>query len=109
MTKKLHWRVQPKPTGHYGSFERRGWPDAFTDKTEAHIIAALHCKDDYFPIHVRECRHGPISIRVALRDSAGGPGWSWRTLKEKFTTLVAAKDAAQKFFDDHPERFHTGA
>ena len=104
MSKKLKWRVSPAPTGRYRSFERRGWPSA--DLGERSMVT-LYCEDEYVPADIRSGNHGPIKVHVANRHT-DRPQFTWRTLKQRATTLAEAKELAQDFFDRNPKFFGLG-
>lgn len=111
MAEKLIWRVSEASTGPYRSFIRRSWPSA--TGADGSVRFHLTCDDEYVPRNVREGNHGPITIRVAmknppeLRDQKGG--FSWRTLKARASTLKEAKTICQQFVDSHPDWPFPGA
>jgi hypothetical protein len=102
-TPKIIWRVQPKETGRYRSFYRRGWPIARDEQDRP--IAQLSCDDGYIPKLVKTGNHKPITVWVAdWREKNAVIGtWHWRTLAAKATTLEEAKNCVAEFYRLHPE------
>ena len=104
---KLKWRVSPSPTGRYRSFENRAWPMAYVNGTADDIgdaVAYITCADEYRPSNVKTGKHAELTVNIADR-LQGSQGWHWRRLKKKFSTLDEAKQAAQAFFDKHPQYY----
>lgn len=99
---KLKWRVAEAPTGPYRAFQRRGWPTATlgNDRTAFHIL----CADAYVPAFVREGKHGPLTIGVAVYNEKP-VGFTWKYFKVKSDTLKEAKERCQSYVDRHPEIF----
>lgn len=97
---KLKWRVCPKPTGPYRSFEQRSWPGA--DFLSGDPAAQIICDDQYEPSRISGADHGPLTIRVAYYNK-DKVGFEWKTLKARARTLSEAKELAQKFFTTNPE------
>lgn len=104
MAEKLIWRVSEASTGRFRSFDRRSWPTA--SGANGAIRFCLSCDDEYVPMNVRDGNHGPITIRVAMKNPpelrAQKGGFSWRTLKARAATLAEAKDICKRFVDSHP-------
>lgn len=105
---KLKWRVSPSPTGRYRSFENRAWPMAYVNGTAGDAVAYITCVDEYRPADVKAGKHAELTVHIADRLAdrlQGSQGWQWRKLKKKFPTLDEAKQAAQDFFDKHPQYY----
>ena len=100
---KFKWIVAPDPTGLYRSFEKRGWPTAFSADGDSEMFA-VSCSDDYVPSLVKSGNHAPLKLLVADRTGHVN-GWTWRTLKGDFSTLKELKDAAYKFAANRPHVF----
>lgn len=100
MALKIKWRVQPKETGRWASFHKRGWPEAIY-KTENgdEAAAIIYCFDSYESCRVKENNHGPLTLCVA--DHSRWP-WRWIKLERKFTTLQAAKEAFEETIKQFP-------
>ena len=99
---KLFWEVQPAPTGRYRSFERRGWPKAYVEKTKDTIAVALYCEHAYVPSLVKEGKHPEIAVHVAVYNDKF-IGFDWKRLKKRAATLEEAKKLAEEFFSRNPE------
>lgn len=104
---KLKWKVDPKPTGRFSSFDARGWPRAEDENGE--IQAAIHAEGiarvltiQYTP---EKAKSNDLTLRVRVRiDSAPDDvekygKWRWATLKNSFSSLAAAKAGAQAWHD----------
>jgi hypothetical protein len=104
MSNKIHWRVADAPTGRYRSFQKRGWPMGWSDKNQTRAIATILCEDSYAPEKARSGEHAELSVRLAIRKEEE-KNWQWRRLVTRFTTLDAAKAAAQAYYDANPHRF----
>jgi maltose-binding protein MalE len=98
---KYKWKVEPKPTGRYSSFDRRGWPSAETPSGEA--IAILSCATEYIPSLVKSGKHEPITMRIRIRSQKNPTTWIWAKFTEQFATLPDAKNALQRYLQAHPE------
>lgn len=103
---KINWQVASPPTGRYRSFFRRGWP---TGSINHYPIAHIKCEDEYIPSKVANASHKPLKVQVAIKSSEAERekkgAFTWKTLKAEFKTLKAAKEAAEKFYNEHPELF----
>jgi hypothetical protein len=114
-TLKLKWRVDPKPTGRYASFQTRGWPSADVNGAAA---AMLTSSESYQPRYGREDSPrdfvgDPLTIGVRVADwtnwnlgpkkDAAKAAFSWRTLKLRYSNIADAKAAAQRVLEQHPE------
>ncbi len=97
---KLKWRVDPPPTGRYRSFEKRSWPLAsYPDGSSAFYI---RCEDEYTPSSAKNGKHKELTLCVAVYKPEG-VGFDWRVVKQRFTTLTVAKEAAQVLINNHLE------
>jgi len=95
---KLVWRVDPKPTGPYKSFEKRQWPSAsYSNGSPAFSIA---CEEVYTPSVAKEGKHGALTIRVADHSEHN---WRWKTIAQRAATLEEAKNIASRFLFRHPK------
>ena len=108
---KIAWRVQPKPTGAYRSFRKRGWPYGYKGNENGPLLFTFHCEDEYTPARARgQQPHAPIRVRVAmLPTEADGddPGaFVWKQLNRTFDTYRHAKQAAEKFYKSHAQRMN---
>lgn len=106
---KLYWKVQPEPTGRYRSFEHRGWPCAYYDKSCGQDVgskpaAFLYCEDDYRPSDVRLGNHKEIKVSI-LHHTHPERGNSWKVfyLRKRAATLDEAKQMVQEFLEKNPE------
>jgi hypothetical protein len=104
MAKLYKWKVASAPTGRFRSFQHRSWPIAIyaaSDKTAAQIICGngeLH--DSYSPTKARSGDHAELKVMVADHSQ---PKWQWRTLKQRFATLDAAKAGFDTFIAGRPD------
>ncbi len=103
---KLVWRVAPKPTGRYRSFEKRGWPSADWVDSQGNTYPAcqVRCEDGYYPAGVKTGNHAPLRIRVMdyrERGQGGNCSWTGKVTKAEFKTLAEAKD----WFKTHGHRY----
>lgn len=92
---KLIWRVDPKPTGSYRSFQRRNWPAAHWRGSEQ-PAARILCEDDYHPTRARTGDHSELVIHVAVPTTDGK--FEWRKLKRTAQGLNEAKALAAEYF-----------
>jgi hypothetical protein len=100
---KLKWHVQPAPTGHYRSFESRGFPDAdYANLPKALAAVSLSCKDEYIPSDVKIGKHSEITIHIAFWHE-DKKGFDWKQLKSKAKTLKEAKEIAENFINAYPQ------
>ena len=99
---KLKWQVAPAPTGRYRSFEKRGWPSA--DYETGQPAITLYCDTGYSASAAKSGEHGEITVAIAVwREREGlSPTFDWRRLKARFSTLQAAKEAAELFIGRNP-------
>lgn len=95
---KLKWKISPKPTGRYASFDKRSWPSA--DFENGKCAAQIICETDYSLQCAKSGNHGELIVMVA--DHSATP-WKWRKLKETFATIENAKLATLEMFEKHPE------
>lgn len=106
---KLKWKVNEVPTGRYRSFHKRGWPSCLysNDNLAAQIYSSTN--QEYVPSQVKAGTHDPLNVWVtdwsARKTNPAGPAFTWRKLKKTFSTLSAAKAAAEGVLSQHPE-FH---
>lgn len=98
MTTKLKWRVDPKPTGQYRSFHRRGWPTADVGE---HTVARVSADQEYIPSNVKRGIHGLITVHLLIRTPTTKPRWV--RLKERAMSLTVAKELAQDWFNRNPQ------
>jgi len=103
---KLVWRVSPKPTGQYRSFEQRGWPFAawIDSGGESHPACHIICEDGYYPPDVKIGNHKPLKIRVMdyrERSHGGNCPWTAKMTKAEFKTL----DEAKAWFKEHGSKY----
>lgn len=88
---KMKWKVSPKPTGRYRSFEIRGWP--YLVYEDGQLAASIHCADAYSKQRAESMKHAPLSVIVY--DYSSGPQLRRsRRLAATFNTLNQAKCAA---------------
>lgn len=105
-TIKLKWKLPDAPTGRFRSFDKRGWPSA-TYKGTDKMAAMISCALAYNASLARDpvLHNGTLlELTVLLADYTRvehGGSWKWRTLKQRFNTLAAAKDAAEKYLTDN--------
>lgn len=104
---KLKWKTGAAPTGRYRSFDSRPWPSAsYADSDRA--AAYISCTRSYTPALARNpvLHDGTLlELAVLIADYTpieGGGSFKWRTLKRRFNTLEAAKDAALAFLTANP-------
>lgn len=99
---KLKWKVSEAPTGLYRSFQKRAWPMAFAgDDPYANIV----CERSYTPDRARgnNLYGAKLKVYVRVPSAPFSDSWKWAKLREEFDLLSEAKEAAQSFFDRHPE------
>jgi hypothetical protein len=93
---KLKWKMADAPSGRFKSFHKRGWPSATKAGTDI-PMASIECEQSYTPAIAKDGTHGPLTVRIAdwtPPTDKTKARWQWRTLKERFTSLEAAKAAA---------------
>ena len=98
----IKWKVQPKPTGPYRSFEKRGWPDADykgTDQPAARIV----CIDPYSRRRAKEQNHASLEVWIACHVTYPRVTFNWKRLKLRANNLEEAKKLATDFINQHPE------
>lgn len=95
---RLKWRVDPEPTGRYRAFAKRGWPTA-EDENGKHI-ASLYHEQSYTAALAKDAGENSIAVRIA--DWSKFP-WQGRILKARFSNVKSAKEAAERFLNNHPE------
>ena len=95
---KIKYEVAPAPTGRYRSFQHRGWPTGYVNDE---VAVGFSCSDDYTPSSVKEGRHAPIRVRIAVRQGRK-VSFDWRHLKGEFKTLDDAKSYALRFLNANP-------
>lgn len=98
---KLTWKVDPKPTGRYASFQNRSWPMA---EVRGHAVIQISCADQYEPWRVRTGEHAELTVMLAQwRDRPGdSKTFDWRRLKRRARTLDEAKELARQFLEANP-------
>lgn len=96
---KLKWKVQPKPTGRYASFQYRGWPELYSPGGS--ILARIHCSHVAYSHRVaKQADHDPLTVYVYhCQNRPNLSDW----LGSRFATLSEAKAAAEAFFAEHPD------
>lgn len=100
---KLQWKVAPKPSGRYRSFEKRGWPTAYYIEG-GRPAAFIDCEDGYRPSEVALGEHRELTVRICNHQHPNAVNsWVVVKLKKKFETLGAAKGAIVDFLEAHPE------
>lgn len=65
------------------------------------------CNDAYVPAFVRESKHGPLTVGVAVYNKKA-VGFTWMYFKEKAESLAEAKERCQRYANRHPEVFIQG-
>jgi len=94
---KIKWKVNPKPTGQFRSFEERGWPYAIVNNQ---IVAEIVCKDDYWPKAVKSGDHAELKILVY---DYSGLSRECYSLTKRAQTLDEVKARVEKYFTAKPE------
>lgn len=103
--KQVKWRVSPAPTGQFRSFQRRQWPMGYSNDQNETTLFSILCADEYTPARAAGTEaHKPLSVAVAVRNDREC-GFGWRTLRDSFDTLAAAKTAAERFYAERPHVF----
>ena len=105
---KLKWKTGIVPKGRWKSFQKRDWPNA---NYESGLPAIdIIGEESYNLDRVKTGNHSELTVRVAqyhhteeLKRKHGA--FSWRILKQRFTSLNEAKEAGGNFIQRHPE-FH---
>jgi len=100
MAKLLKWKVDPRPTGRYRSFESRSWPSAFYKHEREHLCACIQCADEYYPKGVKSGNHPELSLLVYVYTEKER---RMVVLKKKFKTLLEIKEELPKFLCRHTE------
>lgn len=105
---KIKWKVGSPPTGRYRSFEKRGWPSA-TIGPDDQPIASITCEDDYTPQRAKGGGHGELTVSIAVWQPREGntDTFKWRTMKQRYQSLDAAKRAAEDFIIKYPSTWPT--
>lgn len=87
---KIKWKVAPKPTGQYRSFEKRGWPSGFIDDKAAFSIVSPS-REGYSQKPLE-----PLHLYVAIwrLQLSGLPTFDWRKVKGEFSSVEEAKAKA---------------
>ena len=98
---KIKWRVCPKATGRYASFNKRNWPHA--DWSNSRPAGFVHCVDSYTPARSRgEDSHADLHVWVALYTKDGST-FNNRRLKNRAKNLNEAKKLLQEFLEKNPD------
>ena len=97
----LKWRVPPKPTGKFRSFQRRGWPHADFNEAPNRVAVQINCKDDYNAYRVKTAKHEELTVFIAAYDDAGN--WKWRKANQTCTALGEAKALAERLYAKFPQ------
>ena len=92
---KIKWEVQPAPTGHYRSFQRRDWPYG---RSPCNIFFMISCEDKYCTADVKTGNHKPL--KLLFRDDSK-PGCKMFSYKRQFATLPELKEFASNLDLDH--------
>lgn len=96
---KIVWKVQPRTTGQWRSFQQRGWPEAWYNDC---LIAIIMADEPYHP----KLRHPLLCPELTIRvfDYRLGPqGRVMKTLKRRAVNLEQAKNLVKHFFHKHGE------
>lgn len=96
---KIKWLVQPKPTGRYKSFAKRGWPQAWYGED---LVAAIHADEDYRPA----IAGGLLcpALRVVVYDYRRGAQLRKSAqLKNRACSVDDAKRLVASFYKAHPD------
>ncbi len=96
---KIVWRVDPKPTGRYRSFQKRSWPHARWGTSEGPSLSYLY-PDPWVDYWSRITETVILKVRVADHREKS---FIWRTLKKRATGLAEAKEIVRKFYEEHPD------
>lgn len=101
---KLTWRVAPKPTGRYRSFEQRGWPTGYYPNGRPAVM--LGCEDAYRPRVAQEGNHQPITVYIAdhsvrERDPTAA-AFVWLRMQQRCHSLKEAKALGQRALTSRP-------
>lgn len=99
---KLVWRVAPKATGRYRSFEKRQWPTAYYDSTEGPWAGQIMPVDDndwYHPGIAETAR-----LQVRFRSYTNGiPHSKDFRLKKEVVGVKAAKALLEEYLSKNPQ------
>jgi len=104
--KKIKWKIQPKETGRFASFHKRGWPMAWyvpprgTPDDHEKPAISIHCDDSYSKRVADSSEHQPLHVYIADHREKN---WQWRKLKNSYSNLDDAKAAGMAVLDAHPE------
>lgn len=113
---KLKWKVTPKATGPYASFQYRSWPHA--EDAQGRMLARIECTKEginrmspgdnlamsYEPYLARaDVLPDGKMLRVYVANYCEGPIFKWMRSKLLYTNLKDAKATAQRILDMHPE------
>lgn len=98
MKTKIKWKVSPKSTGRYASFQARGWPHAEYECGQ--WAAQLICKEDYSFDRAKSGNHSEIKVMIADYTETQ---WVWRTLVKRASTLEEAKEIVKNFLIANPQ------
>lgn len=107
---KLIWKIEPKPTGRFSSFQARGWPGATDEHDNSQATIFRESSEGSTGVlalqyTAAKAKEGNLNLRVRVRiDSAPEDvqrlgKWRWGTLKGAFSTLNEAKAAAAAYFE----------
>jgi len=96
---KYKWKVDPKPTGRYSSFERRGFPHAHYNDEHESSAASIGSEEDYeYDPKIKVYK----SLILRIADHSVIP-WKWRKIVKRYTTIQDAKDGFERILKQHPE------
>lgn len=94
------WKVSPKNTGPFKSFQYRSWPSAFLHSADGPILFQLLPVEDNPAYDKRIAETTELIVRINDRR---GKEPVWRRLKVSYMGVTAAKEGAMAFLQSHPE------
>lgn len=104
MVIKVKWKVGEPPTGRYRSFHNRTWPSA--EYSNGDPALSIACDDSYTSARAKSGQHAPLTLSIAQWPETridGQSSFTWRRLKQRFSTLAEAKAAGEQFINGHPD------
>jgi hypothetical protein len=104
MANGVYWKVEPKPTGPYRSFEERGWPRGEDLKGKYLFTIYAENGSSYSAYAVKNKTHGFLRLRFADY-SESTVGFKNKTFLKQFSTMEEVKHFAEYYYKRYPEKF----